>query len=301
MEDLDQLNEQFSIEGKLNFTDMDGDIIFADITNKFAETSICLYGAQVTHYRPLETFNVLWMSPNSNFEVGKAIRGGIPICFPWFGPHVTDKTLPAHGFARLMYWKVVKTESTLKGETMLTLQLNSSDETKKYWPHDFKMEIDFLIGASLRVELRVTNTGYSDFNYTSAIHTYFNVSEIGNVSIEGLQGVSYYSGFGNKIITQEDELIEIKQEENRRYVNTDADIILHDSVFGRKVVTSKEGSKVTVVWNPWSETVKMMDDIPDDGYQTFVCIEPANSYNDFVQLAPGEKHSTVGKIGLQKD
>ncbi|MFA9388360.1 MAG: D-hexose-6-phosphate mutarotase [Prolixibacteraceae bacterium] len=297
-EEIDLLNEQFSIEGEIGFSEQEGDLVYIDVINKYAEATISLYGAHIIQYNPYNTVDVLWMSPASNFEQGKAIRGGIPICFPWFGPHATDANLPAHGFARILPWNVTKTESSPKGETLITLELNSSEETLKYWPYSFKAELDISVGPQLKVELRITNTGQESFEYTSAIHTYFTISQISNIKIEGLQGASYYSGFGKDIFTQESEFIEIEKEENRRYVNTDSEIILHDPVFRRKIKTSKQGSKVTVVWNPWSETVKTMSDIPEDGYETFVCIEPANSYDDFVKLAPGEKHSTIGVIGL---
>ena len=297
MDELDLLNDQFGIEGELGFSEQEGDLIYIDVVNKYAEATISLYGAHIIQFRPYNSFDVLWMSPSSNFEVGKAIRGGIPICFPWFGPHASDSSLPAHGFARILPWQVVKTSTTDKYETEIVLELNSSEKTKEYWPYDFKAELLICVGAELTVELSITNTGHQTFQYTSAIHTYFYVSEIANVKIEGLQGASFYKGFGNEVFTQEDEAIEIRQEENRRYVNTESDIILHDTVFQRKIKTSKKGSKVTVVWNPWSETVKTMNDIPEDGFETFVCIEPANSYNDFIELAPGEQHSTVGVIG----
>ena len=299
-EELDLLNEQFSIEGEVGFSEQEGDLIYIDVINKYAEATISLYGAHIIQYRPYETFDILWMSPNSNFEEGKAIRGGIPICFPWFGPHASDPTLPVHGFARIMQWKVTKTESMPKGETLIKLELNSSEQTKEFWPYDFKAELDICVGATLKVALRITNTGNEAFQYTSALHTYFHVSDISNIRIEGLQGASYYQGFGNEVFTQEEDLIEIAKEENRRYVDTESDIILHDAAFRRRIKTTKEGSKVTVVWNPWSETVKTMSDIPEDGYETFVCIEPANSYDDFIQLAPGEQHSTAGEIGLME-
>lgn len=298
MEELDLLNDQFSIEGEIGFSQQEGDFIYIDVVNKYAEATISLYGAHIIQYNPYNTFDVLWMSENSSFEAGKPIRGGIPICFPWFGPHATDPKMPAHGFARIMPWKVTKTESMPKGETLIVLELNSSEETKKYWPYDFKAELEICVGAELKIELRVTNTGKESFKYTSALHTYFYVSGIENIKVDGLKGANYYSGFGNEVFTQETDFIEITKEENRRYVDTDANVTLYDSAFKRRVKTAKEGSKVTVVWNPWSETVKTMPDIPEDGFESFICIEPANSYNDFIELAPNEKHSTVGVIGL---
>lgn len=297
-EELDRLNEQFSIEGEVGFSEQEGELIYIDVINKFAEATISLYGAHIIQFRPYETFDVLWLSPDSLFEEGKAIRGGIPICFPWFGPHASNSNFPVHGFARIMNWKVVNTESQPKGETLIVLELNSSDATLKYWPYPFKAQLEIIVGASLKVSLGIENTGSETFHYTSAIHSYLNISHIGNVVIEGLKNVSYYQGFGEQLFTQNEDVVKIAHEENRRYINTETEVILHDPAFRRRIKTSKEGSKVTVVWNPGSETAKTISDIPDDGFENFVCIEPANSYDDFIQLAPGEYHSTSGEIGL---
>lgn len=298
MVDIDELDDRFSIEGELGFNEADGDLISINIFNKFADFEICLYGAQVLRFIPHGSFDVLWMSSESAFEVGKPIRGGIPLCFPWLGLHPTDNDKPEDGFASLMYWEVIETASRETGETLVRLQLCSSEETKQYWPFDFCAQLSVLVGKWLEVKLNIKNTGNHNLEYSAAFHSYFNISGIDNIGIKGLQGATYYQGFENELITQEEELLEIKKEENRRYINTDSDCIIIDSIFNQAIRVSKQGSNITVVWNPGEESSAKMEDIPDDGFEAFVCIETVNAYNDTVQLAPGEEHTTATFIGF---
>jgi glucose-6-phosphate 1-epimerase len=298
MIDIDDLDERFSIEGELGFTEIDGGLVAISIYNKFADAEICLYGAQVTRFTPHGSFDLLWMSPTSFFEEGKAIRGGIPLCFPWFGPDPSGEGKPAHGFARLMYWDVVETAAKDTGETAIKLQLCSSTETKKYWPYEFSAELDIMVGKELDVKLTITNTDKQPFNYSAALHSYFNISGLENIKIEGLEGTSFYSGFGEDLFKQEEQMLEICQEENRRYIETESDCVIHDEVFSQAIRISKLGSKVTVVWNPGEETSSKMEDIAEGSFETFVCVEAVNFYNNTIQLNAGDKHTTGTTIGL---
>ncbi len=151
MTDIDELDEKFSIEGELGFAQLENDLIFATVSNKYADADICLYGAHVTSFRPHNTMDILWLSPLSSFQEGSPIRGGIPVCFPWFGLHKSDAGKPQHGFGRLLYWEVVETASLPNGETSIRLQLASSDETKTYWPHDFCADMTIQVGRKLKV------------------------------------------------------------------------------------------------------------------------------------------------------
>jgi glucose-6-phosphate 1-epimerase len=296
MVNIDELDEKFSIEGELGFNETEGDLVSISVFNKFADAEICLYGAQVLRFMPHGAFDVLWVSPDSNFEVGKAIRGGIPVCFPWFGPNPSDDTKPMHGFARLMYWDVIETMAKETGETLVRLQLCSSAATKEYWPYDFCAQMEILVGRKLEIKFTVENTGREEISYTEALHSYFSVSEIENISIRGLEGAQYYQGFDMQLLKQDTETLTINKEENRRYINTEADCVIEDPVFGQAVRVSKTGSKATVVWNPWDKT--SFDDMPEDGYQTFVCVETANIYNNEIKLASGQKHTTGLVIGF---
>ena len=299
MVDVDQLNELYSVEGELGFSEMDGDLVFANVSNKFGDADICLYGAQVTFFAPHGKYPILWLSPDSFYEEGKAIRGGIPICFPWFGPHLTDKTKPQHGFGRLRYWNVTASGNNELGETYLTLKLIDDEATRTLWDFSFCAEITFTIGKQLTVDLKVTNTDSKPFTYSEALHSYFSVSNSAEISIEGLQGAHYYDGFGDELIADnESEIVFDESELNRRYVATHDTCIINDEPLRRRIRVAKKGSSVTVVWNPSPEICDKAADFSDSSFEEFVCVEPANAYNHSITLQPGEEHTLSTEIGL---
>lgn len=300
MIDIDELEDRFSIEGEVGFAELENELVFMTVSNKYADVDICLYGAHITSFRPHKAMEVLWMSPESNFEVGKAIRGGIPLCFPWFGPNKTDAQLPMHGFARLMYWEVLETATLPGAETRIRLQLCSSEQTKTYWPHDFCAQLTVVVGSALSVSLKVTNTSAVPFDYTCALHSYFNLSLIENIAILGLQGTPYHNQLEPGEFVQEEPRLEIQKALTRHYYNTEAPCIIEDSIFRRRIRIAKAGSKVTTVWNPGEEASVHMADLPDDGYETFVCVETVNAYNDVISLAAGESHETAAMISLEE-
>jgi glucose-6-phosphate 1-epimerase len=300
MSDIKKLSDRFGIEGELIFTKSENGFVFLDIKNKFANASICLYGAHVTSFTPINSQDILWMSPESSFEIGKPIRGGIPVCFPWFGPHKSDPKKPQHGFGRLMVWDVLDTGTKPSGETFVELQLCSSEETKAYVANDFCATIKIVIGEKLDFNFKVENRSKETFEYTCALHSYYNISDIESIAIYGLQGAHYHSQLKaepNDFI-QESPTIEIHQAETRHYHNTESTCIIEDPNFGRKIEVAKAGSKITTVWNPWVETCAQIGDLPDDGYKTFVCIEAVNAFDNVISLLPGESHTTSALIGL---
>lgn len=299
MIELSELNDKNSLKGEVEFTRLENDLIFCNVSNKYANARICLYGAHVTSFTPQNSQEILWMSPKSSFEVGKPIRGGIPVCFPWFGPHQSDSEKPQHGFARLMYWEVAETASMPGGETVIRLQLCSSEKTKVYWPHDFFAELTVVVGQTLSLSLKVTNTSTVSIEYTCALHTYYNISSIGNIAITGLQGANYHSQLEPGAFIQELPEIKIQKAETRHYHNTEATCVIEDPIFGRKIRVAKAGSKITTVWNPGKETCAQIGDLPDDAYLTFVCVEAVNAFDHVIRLTPKESHTTSVIIGLE--
>jgi glucose-6-phosphate 1-epimerase len=287
--DIKALQKKHGIPGQVEFIIGQGGLPVVRITNEFAKASISVYGAHVLSYQPRDQKEVLWLSSLSIFEEGNPIRGGIPVCFPWFGPHATDIQKPQHGFARLHMWKVTETAVLENGETVLRLTLNQNQATKALWPYSFRAEMAITIGSSLHVSFCCTNTGIKQFSYTDALHSYFSVSDIRNVKIRGLQDVMYYDGINATVPSvQKENLLEILKEENRRYVEVPSGCTIEDPGFSRKIHVEKTGSRVTVVWNPGAEMAKKIPDMPDDGYKTMVCIEAANAYDDAVVIKPKE-------------
>ena len=299
MIDIEELEDKFSIEGELGFYEQD-ELIFITISNKFADAEVCLYGGHITNFKPHKTMEILWMSPESNFQEGIPIRGGIPVCFPWFGPHKTDPSMPQHGFARLKQWNVIETSTFPSGETMLRLQLCSSPQTKNYWNYDFCAEMKIIVGKNLTATLQVSNTSATEFEYTCALHSYFSLSSIENITIEGLQNTRYHNQLEPGEFIQDTEKLEIKKAETRHYYDTESTCVINDPYFRRRISMAKSGSKVTTVWNPGEETCKKIDDMPDDAFQTFICVETVNAFNDAKKLAPGEIYETTAIIGLEE-
>ncbi len=293
-----ELTNQFSVKGLVSFyKKYELDII--RITNKYAQLDLSLYGAHVLSYIPNNADDLLWMSTLSDFENGKAIRGGIPLCFPWFGPHSTEAALPQHGFARLSIWNLEEVTQLNDDSTLIKLSLQSSAETKKYWPHDFHGELSVIVGNELQVNFTIKNEDTKTFKYTSALHSYLKVSDINEVAIEGLKNTDYYSGFGDIVQKQNSELLAITKEENRRYINTSATCVIQEHGNKKCIIVDKKGSRVTVVWNPWQETCKQIKDIDNDGYKSFVCVEAANYYDDYIELKPGAQHTLSTTIKLK--
>jgi glucose-6-phosphate 1-epimerase len=298
MINVEKLNEEFGIPGVLSFEKSDGNLIFLNVANNYADARITPYGAHITSFKPHNSKDILWMSPQSYFEVGKPIRGGIPVCFPWFGPHKTDNGKPQHGFGRLMYWEIAEAFVTENGATLVRFKLNSSEETKAYWPYEFCAEFTVVIGNVLNATLKVTNNSAIPFNYSCALHTYFNLSEIELIIIDGLTQARYHNHLEPGIFHNDSSKIKIHQAETRHYHDTEATCLIEDPGFGRKISVAKSGSKITTVWNPGMEACATIGDLPDDAYKTFVCIEAVNSFEDTIILNPGESHETSAIIGL---
>lgn len=293
---VNELNQKYGINGTLAFDSGNGELPVVKITNDFADATISLYGAHVLSYIPKGQEDVLWMSKSSAYKVGTPIRGGIPVCFPWFGPHATDNQKPVHGFARLVQWDVKEAIALTDGSTQLVLQLSDSDYTRNMWNFAFTASLTVVVGKALTVNLTFSNTGADTFVCSDALHSYFNISSLDKIGINGLQGASFYVPNAEQTEEQTEETLLIQKEENRRYIEHTSDCIITDNGMNRKIKVGKTGSKVTVVWNPYVETAKNIGDIHEGGYNNFICVEAVNAINDTIQLSPGESWSVSAII-----
>ncbi len=268
------------------------------IEHPSASGRITLNGAHVTDWIPEGHDPVLYMSADALLEPGKAIRGGIPVCWPWFGPHPTDSTQSAHGFVRTMMWEVDVARESETGVDIV-LKLSDSAATKTLWPHSFSARLHIHMGAALQVTLQATNTGTTAWGMTGALHTYFNVEDVRKVSIHGLHGTQYVEGRLSPDKCPQHGNIIIDQEVDRMYIS-DATVIVHDPLWKRELVIEKAGSLATVVWNPWIEKSKRLTDLPDDAYPEFLCIEAANAGEDVVTVQPGQEHLLMQRVEVRK-
>ncbi len=291
MNKIEELKRKYSIPGKVEFISGKGGFVNAVVRNGASECVVSLYGGHVMSYKPEGKDDLLWMSKFSYFEEGKPIRGGIPVCWPCFGAHPSDKEMPSHGFARISQWNV-KSVSEEESFTELVLSLSDKDISgKKFMTQPFDLELSVKCGKKLEVELSTLNSGKTDFNLTEALHSYFSVSEIRKVSISGLEQVGYFEtvdGIRENRIQSGANLF--NSEVDRVYSGTVSDCVISDPGFERKIRISKEGSRTTVVWNPWIAKSAKMADFGDNEYPEMVCVETANAATDRITVSPGKTH-----------
>ncbi|MCU7801062.1 MAG: D-hexose-6-phosphate mutarotase [gamma proteobacterium symbiont of Lucinoma myriamae] len=307
---MKKISRHFSLDEKLNFIEVSPGFPIIKVNNKWASATISLYGGQILEFQPHDQIKpVLWLSDKAIYKHGKAIRGGVPICWPWFGDYddgslfAEGSSLPAHGFARTLMWDIVSTESLANDVTQIVLHMPCQKNCQQYQtiqPHfecDLKLKIS--ISKELKLELMTSNRGDHEVSISNALHAYFNVSDIHNLSISGLEQVSYSDKLQEgKMFMQETEF-SLTQETDRIYVDTKSDVTLNDTGFSRTITIKKQNSLSTVVWNPWYENSKCMSDMSDEAWLSMVCIEPANVHTNQTTLQPGEIQQLTTSITVE--
>lgn len=252
------------------------------------------YGAHVLDYVPAGHRPVLWVSKEALFESGKAIRGGIPIIWPWFGSHPSDSEKPSHGVARKMGWELVES-----GEDYAKLVLQPGKTTHPAVDGEFKATVTILLGAELQVSLTTQNVGSVPFEMSAALHSYFSVSDVAQIQIGGLDGRTYIDQLDENQRKSQSGAITIDQEVDRIYVGSADTVEIHDPAWERVIAIAKSGSQSTVVWNPWIAKSKRMGDFGDEEYKGMVCVETGNVADDARVLAPGESHTLATVISVR--
>ena len=259
-----------------------------------ASGEIALLGAHVMRWTPAGQKPVLYMSADAVFEEGSPIRGGIPICWPWFGP---KPDLPGHGVVRTRFWALKNVEETESGVEFL-MAFESDEQTRRAWPHDFRLELAVTMGKTLRVRLHMKHLGSMGADYTGALHTYLTVGAIEQTTVLGLEGTNYLDTLdGGKQKPSQGE-ITFEEEIDRVYQSSGL-VLVKDDAWNRTIEVTKSGSEATVVWNPWIEKSKRLSDLPDEAYHEFLCIEAANAGEDIIHLEPGEEHVLSTAVRLR--
>ena len=293
----DQLNDPFGLPGAVAFEPGPGGLTRAVLRAKGGEAHVMLHGAHVAHWQPAGQEPALFMSGASWFENGRPIRGGVPVCWPWFGRTHPDTDAPGHGLARLREWEVENVAVDDTGRIALTLLLHAHASMAPLWPHAFELRHTTTLGDTLTVALETRSTADAPFTISEALHTYFAVADVRRVSVAGLQRAEYLDetiGFART--RQEEERITFAAETDRAYVDTDATCVLTDPALGRTITIEKTGSQSTVVWNPWVDKARAMPDFGDDEWPRMVCIETANAFDNAVTIDPGAAHTMAATL-----
>lgn len=269
-----------------------------NIRNAQSSASISLYGAQVLGFQPQDQPELLWLSPAARFAQGRSIRGGIPLCWPWFGPHPDNTDMPAHGFARHRHWRLDR----VSGDdhcTRLDFSLPSTEDTATLWACPTELTLTVIVGPALELALTTTNSGSAPVQISAALHSYFAVSDIGAIRIEGLDDTLFRDAVNGDRICRQCGPIRFHGELDRVYHDTGADVVIHDPTRDHGIRIGKGGSRSTVVWNPWVEKAARLGDIPTGAYRQMVCVETANADHNRVALLPGESHCLSTTISCE--
>lgn len=287
---IDYLNAYFGIQDRVNFETGNAGLPFIHVQNQSASALISLYGGQILSFKPVdEKADMLFLSKKSLYGEGKAIRGGIPVYWPWFGPDPKGLQRPNHGFVRNQLWTVTDTTTT-ETETRISLQFTESLKNEKTWKQPFTLTLQLSIAKTLIIKLRTENTGDKPFSITQAFHTYFNVGDINQVQVSGLEGCTYFDKLDQGKEKMQTGVVTITEEIDRIYEDVDHHLVLNDPANNRRIEIASENCRTGVVWNPWQ---KAMIDLEERDYQRFVCVETGNIAFDLVQIPAGGETSLL--------
>lgn len=296
MKSATELNRAFAIEGELGFCEM-GDGPVAWVRNDACAATIALKGAQVLSWHPNGHAEVLWVSENRPKPPDQPVRGGVPICWPWFGPHPRDPSKPNHGFVRARHWDVVSSSTCASAQrTELTFKTETGPQDLALWPHRAEVSLRVTAGDTLRLELTTRNTGPEPFELSQALHSYFYVADIGKVEVEGFDGLEYLDKVDGYARKRQSGRITIGGEVDRIYLGHTGPAVIRDAALERAIVVTKSGSTSSVVWNPWQERCRQLGDMGADGYRRMLCVETSNAGSDVVWIEPGGQHTLTAEF-----
>ena len=289
MPDLAALNACFGIPDALTFSSEHEEQAMIRIEHPHATARLSLQGAQVLDWCPRGERPVLWLSPAARYVRGQAIRGGIPICWPWFGPHPVETSLPSHGFARTGLWIVEHTHADDRAVS-LRLRLLQDEATERLWPHACSLTVLLRIGRSLELELSTHNLGAQAISVSEALHAYFHVANLAGIAVHGLEGARYVDKTAGGQLKNQNGPLSFDGETDRIYTGSTSDCIIEDPGFRRRIRIVKRGSRSTIVWNPGAQRSAQLGDMEADSYLQMVCVESGNADVDSVTILPGDMH-----------
>ena len=292
--------QKFNVPG-VSFSKLDSGLEIVSITNKYASAKITTNGAHIFEYIPAGEKNLLWVSKKAFFAPGKPIRGGVPVCWPWFGASFVEGR-PSHGFVRKETWEISEISELSSGATKLVFTLDS--DMKQFEMSDFPFTVNmiFTVGKQLEMTLVMVNKGTEPVKIGCALHTYFAISDINKIVVSGLDQCSFFDykqGAAKFEGNVQQGDIKVTSEIDNVYYPASGSTEIVDPGWGRIITVEKSGSDSTVVWNPWVEKATTMEDYAPEEYTEMICVESANAKCDPRILLPGVPHQISQKIGLK--
>lgn len=298
---LEALQSQFSVEKQVQYFAGRGLLPMMAVQNHAATATIALHGGLLLDYAIQgDESAILWSSGFASLSENKAIRGGVPICWPWFGAHDSDAKKPAHGFARNYLWSVKSVRAISEDKTEIVLALPMNEATYQLWPHRAKLQLTITIGHPLEVTLTTHNVDDHPIEIGEAFHTYFAVSDIDKIAIHGLSQTEYLDKVNGGERKKQEGAITFQGEVDRVYLNTAQTCTIEDSFYKRRVHIEKRGSQSSVVWNPWDDKAARLGDMGYQDYRKMVCVEVANAVENKVTISPDQHHELGMSIRVEK-
>jgi glucose-6-phosphate 1-epimerase len=300
-QNFDDLVRDFSVDGA-HWERAPGGLPVLMIRTEQCEARLFPHGGHVAAWTPAGQRPGLHLSPKSAFDPKKAIRGGIPVCFPWFGGRTNDprpdgRPSPAHGFARTTSFRVDNVSLEENGRLLVEMTLASNDDTRALWDADFEATLTASVGQTLQTTLSVRNTGTTELEFEEALHTYLEVGDVKRIRLLGLEGTRFVDKVdGMKEKQHGREPLVLTGETDSVFQGTKSAVVIDDPVLDRHVRVEKAGSQTTVVWNPWLVKAQAIPDIGSEAWQSFVCVEAANTLPHAVPLPPGATHEMSTRV-----
>lgn len=296
---VDGLDRRFGIPGVARICEGNGRLPRIQITGSRAAGEMYLHGAQVTSWKPAGNDEVLFLSTKSHWQEAQAIRGGIPICFPWFRAKADDPKAPAHGFVRARSWQLESIVEDKSG-VCVSMSIESDEQTRRWWPGDFRLLHRVVFGPKLTLELICTNTGKTGLRFEEALHTYNRVADVANVRVQGLDAVHFLDNTDSNAAKVQHGDVTIASATDNAFLGTENHVDLIDPELHRHIRLEKANSLTTVVWNPWREGAARLGDLGDGEWTQFLCVEASNILAASVTLEPGEEHKMTAVLSLVK-
>jgi glucose-6-phosphate 1-epimerase len=300
---MQNLIEHFGIEKMLEFAENDRGAIRANITTPTCSAEVYMQGAHLTKWQPAGKQPVLFLSEKSAYEPGKAIRGGVPLIFPWFGAHKNSgdsaTKFPAHGFARTSNDWVLVAAGRSNDDFLMTFELTDSDLSRSFGYDEFKLTYKIAVGEELELEIIFENHSNKTVQIEEAFHTYFAVSDVEQISLGGLESTEYLDKTDNfERKTQSEQILRIDRETDRPYLNSETLVEIDDRGWQRRILVDKLNSKSTVVWNPWQAQTAKLADMEPDGWRKMICVETANIDENTISVSAGTHHAMHARVRL---
>ncbi|MBF0247971.1 MAG: D-hexose-6-phosphate mutarotase [Alphaproteobacteria bacterium] len=296
--DIQALAQRFNIDGRAKVVEGKGGLPMVEVTADGATALISVYAGQVLSYRPVGQEDLMFLSDTAYYAPGKAIKGGVPVCWPWFGPDPEGKGRPGHGFVRNRQWDLRNIEALDGGAVRVTMGLADTDETRGIWDNAFDLAMVVTVGGKLDVELTTKNLGDAAFQLSQGLHTYFRVGDIAKTRVLGLEGATYIDKMDGGAEKRQDGAVVITGEADRVYTGVSGNMAIEDDGLGRTIRIVGSGSASAVVWNPWIDTAKSMGDLGDDDYLRLICVETTNAGPDVITVRPGGEHRIAATYSL---